>query len=242
MGRATRKRILQRGRSGSDVRGMKPTLSRPPLPPAGPVGQAARLFLLGQLLSCSGASVEYSFNLNQPLNFVMTDALHDALDGRGRELFTAAALHAAEALGATAGWAGDRGHPDTSLPSENVTVQLTLGSVDCFGDRAGYVRWRPNNVLQVCPAIVRERRYLHLLSLVMHEMGHVVGGGHVSCDGESVMGPDLKCPDRKYQRISDSSGADPEHLFWYSDRDVDELCRHTRGGVCNYSRSSAAPQ
>ena len=191
--------------------------------------RVAALLLLGlHGNSCNGYGVEYTYDLSQPVNFVMTDALHDALDEEGRGLFTRAALHAAEALGAQGGWSRDKGHAAAELPTENMTVQLTLGSVDCTGDRAGYVRWRPNNVLQVCPSMLRERSYIHLVSLVMHEMGHVVGGNHVACDGESVMAPDLNCPVRKYNRTS----RDPENLFWYSDVDREEICRHTIGGTC----------
>jgi hypothetical protein len=34
---------------------------------------------------------------------------------------------------------------------------------------------------------------------------------------------------RKYNRTS----RDPENLFWYSDVDREELCRHTIGGTCD---------
>lgn len=186
------------------------------------------LVLLAHFNSCNGSSLEYSYDLNQPINFVFADSLLDALDVEGRRLFERAARHAAEALGVQAGWGLDKAHPDSSLPTENMLVQLTLGSVDCTGDRAGYVRWRPNNVLQICPSMLRERNYLLALSLVMHEMGHVVGGSHVACDGESVMAPDLNCPTRRYARAA----ADPDGRFWYSDTDAAELCRHTSGGLC----------
>lgn len=202
--------------------------------PEGMRVDAARPYLIWVFLllihgnSCNGPGVEYTYDLYQPLNFVMTDTLHNALDGEGQRLYTEAALHAASALGVAAGWAGDKGHKDVSLPSENVTVQLTLGSVDCIGDRAGYVRWRPNNVLQVCPSMLRERNYLHVVSLLMHEMGHVVGANHVACDGESILAPDLNCPVQKYARAE----KDPDGLFWYSDVDIAELCRHTSGPLC----------
>ncbi|MCS6913635.1 MAG: hypothetical protein RMK29_01465 [Myxococcales bacterium] len=179
--------------------------------------------------SCNGHGVEYSYDLAQPINFAMTDSLHDALDVEGRRLFRRAALHAAEALGAQGGWSGDRSQGAAERPSHNMTVQLTLGDVDCTGDRAGYVRWRPNNVLQICPSMLRERSFVHIVSLVMHEMGHVLGASHVACDGESIMAPDLNCPVRKYSRAA----RDPERLLWYSDADIEEICRHTSGGICD---------
>ncbi len=187
------------------------------------------LLLLFHGTSCNGSTVEHVYDLGQPLNFVVTDSLYGALDDEGRSLYSAAVLHAAEALGTQPGWAGDRGHAAAALPSENVTVQITLGTVDCTGDRAGYVRWRPNNVLQVCPSMIKERNYIHVVSLIMHEMGHVVGANHVACDGESVMAPDLNCPTQRYER----AGSDPDHLFWYSDTDVAEICRHTSGALCS---------
>ncbi len=197
-----------------------------------PLKLAILLLFVAVANSCSGSSVEYGYDLNQPINFVMTDSLHDALDQEGRRIFGHAASHAAEALGAQAGWGPDKGHPSTEpsleLPTDNILIQLTLGGVDCTGDRAGYVRWRPNNVLQICPSMIHERSYLLAASLLMHELGHVVGANHVGCDGESVMAPDLNCPAHRYDRAA----ADPDALFWYSDTDVQEICLHTEGGIC----------
>ena len=177
--------------------------------------------------SCNSAGLTYAFDLDQPINFVMTDRLRTALDEDGQRLYQSAALHAAAALGTEAAFTQREDAP--LLVSENAPVQLTLGDVDCIGDRAGYVRWRPNNVLQVCPSMLHERSALMIHSLIMHELGHVLGGNHVDCDGESLMAPDLSCPTR---RFTGTASNDPRAYLWYSGTDLRELCRHTSGGAC----------
>ena len=178
--------------------------------------------------SCNSSGLTYAYALDQPLNFVMTESLQKALDDEGRALYQRAALHAAEALGTEAAFAPAA--DAALLASQNQPVQLTLGAVDgdCTGDRAGYVRWRPNNVLQVCPSMVRERSPLMVHSLLMHELGHVIGGNHVGCDGESLMAPDLNCPTNRYRRAAQN----PQKDLWYSTADLREICQHTGGGVC----------
>lgn len=173
--------------------------------------------------SCNASGLSYTFDLNQPLQFSMSRRLTEALDEPGRKLYQSAALHAAEALGAEASFISE----EAGGNAENSAVQLTLGDVDCTGDRAGYVRWRPNNILQVCPSMLREHNQLLVTTLIMHEMGHVLGGNHVACDGESLLAPDLNCPTQRLRQQAEA----PQRL-WYSAQDLTEICRNTVGGVC----------
>lgn len=190
----------------------------------------ANIFLVF-LVAC-GPQSEYTYNLHEPLNFVMADSLYNALDQERRLFYIKAALHAAKVLDVPVGWARDRGHPISSqLPSVNETIYLVLGNeyIDCTGDRVGYVRWQKNNILQVCPAMLPSRDYLRIVSLMMHEVGHVLGANHVPCDGKSVLAPDLDCPLASYIRSQD----DPDNLFGYSEVDLDEICQFTQGGICS---------
>lgn len=158
-------------------------------------------------MACDGyANTTVRYNLDAPLIFEVSADLAADLELID---FDGVLHQTAAVLGTTRG-------PASPNPPVPIGILDDCGDDDLAGrgDSRGIVLCRG----------VYPKPYPLLLLLIMHEMGHVLGAGHVPCDGTATMAPkptSAKCRDRA-----------PYTEERYSQKDLEVICRLAYGGVC----------
>jgi hypothetical protein len=179
------------------------------------VDYLSRLFAL-LLLSINSSCGPEEINLDLPVRFVLADGTFQAD-------LQAQAVQALESFRCQDILTCGPSHTTIMIRHENVS--------GCVGAALAVAsRSYENRIIRICDRFYSQRDTVWLYQFIYtikHELGHAVGGVHITCDGFNIM-----CADYDGASQTIASRERRWDLLTYSKADIGELCRRSFYSFC----------